>query len=64
MGYPRDLDEHTDNELLNELSDRAVKRNYGRCDYCNRLQDEGDPCKFPERHRHALTLAEVKATGT
>lgn len=58
MSYPRDLDEYSEYELITELKERALKRNSGRCDYCNRHLGDGDPCKFPERHRMASSLEE------
>ncbi len=61
MGFPKDLDEYTDQELARELEHRAERRYYGRCDYCNRLKDEGESwCKFPRRHMAALTQEEAK----
>lgn len=60
MSYPKDLDEYTDQELSRELTHRAERRYHGRCDYCHRLRDEGEPCKFPRRHRMALNTKEAK----
>jgi hypothetical protein len=49
MSYPRDIDEFTDEELLNELKLRDHRRRKGLCDYCTRPRTT-PPCRFPERH--------------
>lgn len=49
MGYPRDLDEYTEEELLEELAQRKKLRAEGKCDYCQRAGGT-PPCKFTERH--------------
>ncbi len=65
MGYPRDIDEYSDVDLLQELTVRASRRRMGRCDYCDRLRDEGNTgCKFPERHRLAMTIKEAQESGS
>jgi hypothetical protein len=50
MGYPLDLDEHEEHQLIKELARRAEARDGGLCDYCERSED-ASVCKFPERHR-------------
>lgn len=50
MSYPRDLDEYSENELLEEIERRRTVRERGLCDYCGR-KPTTSPCKFPERHR-------------
>lgn len=54
MSYPKDLNEYTDIELLEELGGRAESRAGGRCDYCGRLPIEPE-CKFPGRHGRLFT---------
>ncbi len=60
MSYPRDIDEYTNLELVAELKLRADRTYYGRCDYCDRFKDEGEPCKFPRRHVVAMTQHEAQ----
>ena len=54
MSYPKDLDEYTDDELKDELGRRKQLMLKGLCTYCNR-PGETPTCKFPDRHRQALT---------
>ena len=63
MTHFKDLDEYREVELLEELARRAQLRQYGRCDYCGRFRDEGEPCKFPRRHMLAMTIEEAKEYG-
>lgn len=53
MGYPRDLDEYEEAELIRELAMREDERMAGNCDYCHR-PSESTPCKFPGRHRRTV----------
>ena len=50
MGYPRDLDEYSEEELAEEVRQRATLRAQGKCDYCKGT-DLNRPCRFPDRHR-------------
>lgn len=52
MGYPKDLDEYTDEQLQGELRQRRKDRDEGKCDYCHRHYTTG-PCRFKERHTRA-----------
>ena len=49
MGYHMDLDEYTEQQLLNELSRRHKLRREGKCDYCNRTPDTTS-CAHINRH--------------
>lgn len=49
MSYPRDLDEHRDAELIEEICRRIMKQEHGLCTYCDR-PSATPPCKFPDRH--------------
>jgi hypothetical protein len=49
MGYPRDLDEYTEDELIDELNKRIGLHEKGKCGYCER-KPTTTPCKFPDRH--------------
>lgn len=56
MGYPKDLDEYTWEELQNELNRRAVAYVRGLCDYCGHPGND-PPCKFLDRHARAIQPA-------
>jgi hypothetical protein len=49
MGYPKDLEDYTDAQLIVELYRRHVNRDKGVCDYCGNNADT-KPCKYPARH--------------
>mgnify|MGYP001558649347 CR=1 FL=1 len=49
----KDLDEYTTRELIDEINRRALLRERGICDYCERKGDS-PTCKFPERHQKAI----------
>jgi hypothetical protein len=49
VSYHKELDEYTEQQLLDELERRRSLRDEGKCDYCQRLGNTTD-CKFPERH--------------
>lgn len=54
MSYPKDLDEYDDEELMEELDKRAVRRKRGICDYCGQ-KFEAPSCRFPHRHKAPKT---------
>lgn len=64
MGYPRDLDEYTDEELRAELEGRERLRALALCDYCGRSW-ETRACRFPDRHAASglVTGGEVRRAG-
>ena len=49
MGYPKSLEEYTDEQIVNELERRAAAIRAGQCTYCDRPQD-AEVCRFAERH--------------
>lgn len=49
MGYPRDLQDYEDHELVRELERRVSVRRQKLCDYCGRSPEE-TPCRYPNRH--------------
>lgn len=49
MGYPRDLDEYSTEELLAEIARREKAWSEGLCDYCGRSRDTC-MCRFQYRH--------------
>ena len=60
MSYPRDLDDYSDEELINELARRCAERSKGNCDYCRRPRTETTisgvtrpttACKHESRHK-------------
>ena len=57
MGYPKELDEYMDCDLLDELARRDRLQRLGRCDYCGRSGLD-DPCIRPLRHAVARGYAE------
>jgi hypothetical protein len=64
MGYPRALDEYKACQLEGELARRQRMADAGQCDYCGRLRDEGQPCRFPDRHAKARTMAEDRVSAS
>ena len=50
MSYRLDLDEMSEEKLLEELNRRQKLRQAGLCDYCGR-EPGTTSCKFPERHK-------------
>ena len=56
MGYPRDLDDYTEEELNAELARRQASRRRGLCDYCGRVPQSTEACSKPERHRAVQQL--------
>lgn len=55
MGYRRDLDEYSDEELVQELNRREALRAIGKCDYCQRASNTA-PCRFVKRHQKSLQV--------
>lgn len=55
MGYPRMLDDYTDEELRAELDRRRRAREIGLCDYCSRSWGS-PPCRYPTRHKAGAPL--------
>jgi hypothetical protein len=51
MSYPLGLDEHSEQDLRNELILREARQRQGLCDYCNRKVNTEPVCKFSERHK-------------
>lgn len=51
MIYPKDLDEYTESQLIEEVARRQGARLVGLCDYCGRSFNAVPPCKFPNRHK-------------
>ncbi len=69
MSYPRDLDDYSDDELINELARRCAERSKGNCDYCRRPRTETTisgvtrpsiACR-PGAGRHATTEVQLRA---
>jgi len=60
VGYPKDLDEYTDNDLAHELQRRLLAKQQNLCSYCGRSGSES-PCKFPERHKQVKQVVVLKA---
>ncbi len=50
MSYPRDLDDYSDEELMQELNERQHRRHGRLCTYCAQRYDHPS-CKYPERHK-------------
>lgn len=50
MGYPKDLDEYSQEQLEHELERRRKAQEANKCDYCGRSPDQ-PACRFPERHQ-------------
>lgn len=57
MGYIKDLDEYTDEELQKELTRRQTVRDEGICDYCGR-DGRMETCRYQERHTQAGVIAQ------
>lgn len=55
MSYPKDLDEYSSAELVNEINRRIDLRERDLCDYCGR-PGNAPSCRFPVRHQMALVL--------
>lgn len=57
-----DLDDFSDQHLVDELARRKRLRDNGMCDYCKRFGDDA-PCKYPKRHALAsgLKAAQIRA---
>lgn len=53
MGYAKELDEYTDEELAAEMQRRAEHAMEGRCSYCTRSGVE-PPCRYPQIHNAAV----------
>jgi hypothetical protein len=51
MSYPRDLDDYSDKELMDELNRRYISRQGRNCDYCHRPLGSRPACRHPARHR-------------
>jgi len=49
VGFPQDLEEFSEEQLIKELNRRYDLRERGLCDYCEQ-PTAADPCRFPERH--------------
>lgn len=62
MSYPMDLDEYSEERLLNELLRRSKARSLGYCDYCGRDLGLEPVCRFPERHTPVMILEMKKNT--
>lgn len=50
MGYPKHMDEYSEQDLIDELTRRATIQAAGKCDYCGRDRTTNS-CKFVERHK-------------
>ena len=50
MSYPRDLDDYSDEELMQELNERQHRRHGRVCTYCGGGYDT-PLCKHPDRHK-------------
>lgn len=55
MGYPRDIDDYSDDELLDELRRREDMRARGLCDYC-KSEVTAAPCRHRDRHGALLSV--------
>lgn len=53
------LDERSEDQLMNELNERFMKRRRGVCDYCGRPPDTKS-CRFPARHNDSRTISTWK----
>ena len=51
MGYPKDLDEYDELDLVKELLERLKLQEQGLCDYC-RQSPTKPACRFPGRHKY------------
>ncbi|MGD9749416.1 MAG: hypothetical protein AB7W59_00310 [Acidimicrobiia bacterium] len=63
MGYPKDLDEYSEDQLKGELERRAGLRAKGLCDYCGRPPSE-PACRFQGRHHAAIAPRKCQACGS
>lgn len=59
MSYSKDLDEYTEDELLEELHRRKQLNAQGKCDYCGRPAECTVACKFPARHATAKNVVKT-----
>lgn len=60
MSFPRDLDEYTIDELIEELRRRQRALAQEQCPYCQRSLS-GPACRYPEQHRANVMIARFVA---
>lgn len=59
MGYPRDLEDYEDKELVIELAKRCAERSLGNCAYCRRPSKEPAQCGSGQHGRTAQQLRDL-----
>jgi hypothetical protein len=57
MSYPRGIDDYEDEDLVEEIAERIRRRERGKCDYCQRPQDEKAWCGSG---RHTRTAGDLR----
>lgn len=56
MGFDSNLEDCSEQGLLDELSRRSRLHILGICDYCNRATGSEPTCVWPYRHYHGMKI--------